>query len=304
MGKGGRGAPKAAALDDDALLEQAMAQATLERAELAKQPPKPEPAKKKGKGKARAAAQQEAAKPAPGTVLTMQATLQKLDRVMCFSISRTLPDGKRDACPGLDGVVTFYLDQEDVKADFEAMKAADPEAKLSLDFVPLGRAFALTQGIMGLKAPGPTRLQFKRSTAAEVGDKGVPDYLREKMAGVGPFPLFYSEKLGSERFTPVFFDVADLKEFWATCGGDPKNPPEPTATDLRIVVARTLQELGSWEPLHYVPAKASEPLTRELNQRAEREALDREAFTRGQEKLKKAAEQVHEEDGDEPPALT
>ena len=49
MGKGGRGAPKAAALDDDALLEQAMAQATLERAELAKQPPKPEPAKKKGK---------------------------------------------------------------------------------------------------------------------------------------------------------------------------------------------------------------------------------------------------------------
>ena len=37
---------------------------------------------------------------------------------------------------------------------------------------------------------------------------------------------------------------------------------------------------------------------------AEREALDREAFTRGQEKLKKAAEKVHDEDGDEPPALT
>ena len=228
MGKGGRGKlPKsaAAAPDDDALLAAAIEQASAERAEAATQA-KEKPKKPEAKPKP-------AATPAnSGSCLTMPEVLAKLDRVMTFTIARQLPDGSKDACPSADGAVTFYLDAADAQAALEALKAEQPDARLSLDYTALGRAFALTQGLMGLRAAGPARLQFCRSTVEDVGERGVPSELQERMRGAGPFPLFYSEKLGSQQFTPVFFAVSDLHELWVTCGGDPRKLPEATVTDL------------------------------------------------------------------------
>ena len=40
--------------------------------------------------------------------------------------------------------------------------------------------------------------------------------------------------------------------------------PEPTISDLRIIVARTPQEPGNWEALHFVPPSGSEALTKDL----------------------------------------
>lgn len=304
MGKGGRGAkakaPSAAPVDEDALLEAAIATAKAEKIQLA--------AAQEQKAKEMAVAAQVAAKAKAGEegkVLTMKETLEKLDKVMVFTISRLLPDGSKDACPSsAGGAVTFYTDMEDAKADLAAAQKAEPEAKLGMDYTPLGRAFALTQGMAGLQTPGPTRLQFSRATVKHCGEDGVPPELRERMRSAGPFPLFYSDKLGSEQFTPVFFAVSDLREFWCTCGGDPKNPPTPTVTDLRIVVARTLQEPGQWEPLHYIPLKSSEPLMKELGARIEREAALKGGFTRGAAMLAAVAHAEAVKAGDEPPALT
>lgn len=234
----------------------------------------------------------------------MPEILAKLDQVMTFTISRLLSDGSKDACPSPDGAVTFYLDAADAKADLAALKAANPEARVTLDFTALGRAFALTQGLMGLRAPGPTRIQFSRKLVEAHGEAGVPAELAERMRGAGPFPLFYSDKLGSEQFTPVFFTPSDLHELWLTCGGDPAAKPQPTVTDLRLVVARTLQEAGNWAPLHFVPSKASEALTVELGAKATREAVLKDGFTRGIDTLKKVAHAVAVEDGDEPPPLS
>lgn len=88
-----------------------------------------------------------------------------------------------------------------------------------------------------------------------------------------------------------------------TCAGDPKNLPAPTVTDLRVVVARTLNEPGQWEPLHFVPLKASEALTKELGARAEREEMLKSGFTRGAQLLQAVSHAVAVEAGDEPPAL-
>ena len=314
MGKGGRGGKggKSAAPsdDDDALLDAAIATANAERAQAEAERASAVKAHKKKVSEAVAAAKKSAAEAGKaagtgsGTLLTMPETLAKLDRVMAFTICRMLPDGSRDACPSPSGCVTFYMDAEDAKADLAALQAANSELKAALDFTPLGRAFALTQGIGGLKTPGPTKIEFSRALVKQHGEEGVPPELRERMRSAGPFPLFYSDRLGSEQFTPVFFCVADLHEFWLTCGGNPHDKPTPTVTDLRIVVARTLQEPGQWEPLHYVPPKASEALALELGARLEREEVLKGGFTRGAKMLKAVSHSVAVQDGDEPPALS
>lgn len=314
MGKGGRGKVKdAATQDDDALLEQAMAQAALERTKL--EAGKVEAAKlAKAQNKATKSAQAAVLKEAQAakaaaqqgggkSVLPMKDTLEKLDRVMTFTISRLLGDGSKDSCPSPSGAVTFYTDAADAKADLEAIKAADATAAVSLDYTPLGRAFALTQGLNGLTTPGPCKIQFSRALVERYGEEGVPPELQERMREKGPFPLYYSDKLGSEQFTPIFFTPQDLFEFWVTCNGDPNDLPVPTVTDLRIVVARTLNEPGNWEPLHYVPPKASEELTRELGARAQREEVLKKGFTKGTQVLKAVAHAVAVQDGDEPPVL-
>ena len=310
MGKGGRSGSNGggkggssstpAEVDDDALLDAAIADANEQRA--AGIAPPPEAKGKKGKAKGRGGGGTAAAAEPAGQVLTMQETLAKLDRVMAFTIAKVKSDGSKDICPS-DGKLLFFTDAEDAKAELQRLQAADKNAQLCLDSTPLGRAFALTQGLMGLTSPIPAQLRFSSEVVAEVGEAGVPSELRERMRGVGPYPLMYSDKLGAEHFTPVFFTRADLTEFWCNTGGTMADVPAPTVTDLRVVVARTLQEPGQWEPLHYIPSKRCEPLTRELVAKAEKATHLTEAFASGAQRLKAVAHAAAVADGDEPPAL-
>ena len=321
-GKGGKAPPAPKPDDDDALLEAAIAEANTLRAQAeANKTAAPTPyfpqkgARGKGGGKGSgaasgrtkadaAAAAAAAAAAGQGRVFSMQETLAKLDTVMAFTIAQLKEDGFRDVVPSPNGEVTFYLDAVDAKKDMVQLMAANPSGpKLVLDYTPLGRAFALSQGLMGLKTPVPTKIQFSRAVIEKVNDAGIPEELRTGMAGVGPFPLFYSDKLGGETFTPVFFTKEDLGSFWVSCGGAMDQVPEPTISDLRIIVARTLQEPGNWEALHFVPPSGSEALTKDLAARANKDAALRQGFMSGAQKLKKVAHEVAVADGDEPPAL-
>ena len=105
--------------------------------------------------------------------LTMEETLAKLDRVKVFHVVRILADGMKDACASTSGAVTFFADAADAEAAFEELRRGDPEARLRLELVPLGRAFALTQGLMGLRAPMTSRLQFSQSVVEAEGEAGV-----------------------------------------------------------------------------------------------------------------------------------
>ena len=217
-----------------------------------------------------------------------------------------LGDGAKDVCPSSSGHIVFYTDAADAKADLEELKAQRSEeaaSKLGLDHTPLGRAFALTQGLMGLNAPAQCRLQFSRAVAASEGQAGVPQELRERMGKAGPFPLFYSERIDSHDVTPVFFHREDLNAFWVASGQSADDLPTPTVTDLRVVVARTLQEPGFWNPLTYVPPKASEPTVAELKARAQRDGTVADGFARGARVMKQVAEGVATADGEMPPAL-
>jgi len=301
MGKKGNKA-KTQELDDDALLDAAILENKELRAKL------PQEVKKTGgapsKGRRSNLNHNNAPLPELKT-LTMQETLAKLDRVMIFSIFRMLPDGSKDICPSSDGVVTFYAGADDVQAELEKLKQAEPSARLGLDHLPLGRAFAISQGLMGVKAPGPTRLLFSRAVVEAEGEAGVPTEMRERMRAAGPFPLFYSEQIQVPTATPLFFAREDVTEYWVAAGlGSRDDAPEPAVTDLRIAVGRTLQEAGVWEPLVYVPAKSSMGLLKQITERVYREKLTQEGFASGSQRMQAVKHAVAVADGEEPPPLS
>jgi len=292
--------------DDDELLAAAILQSQADRAKLSEldliaHKAKMATAAAGGKKKNRA----KAAASKVGKVLTMPETLAKLDRVMIFHIFKLCDDGSKDVCPSLNGEVTFYVDAAEVRAEVEALKATDAALQVGIDHVPLSRAFALTQGLMGLQAPGAIqmKLQFSKAITAAEGGAGIPEALREKMSGRGPFPMFYSDKIVVPNCQPIFFTRSDLAEFWVGAGGSPDAVPEPVVTDLRIVVTRTLQEAGSWASLLYVPPKSSAALAKELIARTTLEKKTADGFASGGARLKEVARAVAVADGEEPPPL-
>lgn len=291
-GKKKKAGNKSETLDEDALLEQAIAENNVIKAELAA----------KQKEQAASEAKARASMPELKT-LSMADTLTKLDRVQLFFIFRMLDDGSKDACPSPNGDVNFYLDAEDVQADMRKLQEADSTLRLGVDHTPLGRAFALTQGLMGLQCPARTRLLFSRRVVKVEGDACVPPAVRDRMKHVGPFPLFYSDKINVQDCTPVFFSREDMAEFFLSVGGDPNAIPEPIVTDLRILVSRTLQEPGIWAPLRYVPPKNSATLRNEVRQRAERDQRTADGFAKGAQRMRAVQHAMAVADGDEPPPL-
>lgn len=237
------------------------------------------------------------------SVLSMSEALEKLDRVHVFQLTRLLPDGSRDLAPEPhQGHLHFFTDATEATTKLSLASTLDPTARLRLELVGLGRVFALMQGLMGLKPPAPVVLQFARQVVEAEGERGVPPPLRERMRGQGPFPLFYSEAIGSPLVTPVFFSRDDLLQHWTKNGGE--SLPEVTVTDLRVVVARMLQEPGEWKPLVFIPPRASAELVRTLSERADKEAAITQGFVRGAKLLAKVEHEIAKAEGDVPPPLT
>ena len=265
--------------DDDALLAAAIAEnAAVREAEAKMQPQR------------------------PTIVLTLQQSLAKLDRVHTFHVVTVLANGMKDAFPSTDGVLTFYTDAEDAKEALEELQAKQPEAALRLELVPLGRAFAVTQGLMGLAAPIPTRLQFSRAVVAAEGEGGLPAELRERMRKAGPFPLFVSQELSTDAITPVFLTRDDLADAWCK-RGKPLEQLDVVVTDLRTLVARTMQEPQEWNSLVYVEPKRSAASVMTIGARAAKQQQLAQGLMKGDALLKQVAHQVAVADGDEPPPL-
>jgi hypothetical protein len=203
-------------------------------------------------------------------VLSMPEALEKLDRVRVFNVVRILKEGgAKDVCASPDGFIVFYADAADAEAALAEMTKLHSEGMLRLETIPLGRAFALTQGLMGLKAPMPTRIQFSQAIVAQEGDRGVPEELKARMAKTGPFPLFFLPGLGAPAIMPIFFSRADLTACWAKKHTEAM--PEASVTDLRVLVARTMQEPGDWKQLVFVHGHAEAQLIKRLDAQAKRE---------------------------------
>ena len=245
------------------------------------------------------------ATPPPNAALTMPEILSKLDRVHTFTIITVLENGLRDACPTANGYLAFFTDPQDAKVALSDLKVqyeknGVEKATLDIEIVPLGRAFAITQGLMGLKSPMPAKLVFSRAILKVEGDHGVPPALRPRMATMGPFPLFLSCGLDSQAIMPVFLSRDDLAEAWLKRG----KPLEELAasvvvTDLRTLVAETLDKVAGWRSLVFVQPRAAMDLARAILAQG---ALA-SSLVQGGQLLEQVKERVAMEDGDAPPPL-
>ena len=246
-----------------------------------------------------------AAAVAADAVLTMPEILSKLDRIHTFTMVTVLDNGSRDACPTADGMLAFFTDPQDAKVALAELKVkyeanGVEKATLDIEIVPLGRAFAITQGLMGLKSPMPAKLVFSKAIVKVEGDHGVPPALRPRMAGVGPFPLFLSIGLDNQAIMPVFLSRDDLADAWAKRGHPLEElGPSVIVTDLRTLVGETLNKVAGWRSLVFVQPRAAMDLARAILKQG---ALA-SSLVQGGQLLEKVKERVAMEDGDAPPPL-
>jgi len=205
--------------------------------------------------------------------MSMQELLEKMNVVTTFNIT-TVKGGKRDCFQmPKSGAIEFYADAGDA---LEALQAAQAAAgggvALELEAVPLGKAFSVAQGLMGLTTPVPTKLYFSRAVVAAVGERGIPEAMREDMRGAGPLPLFSVEELKSPGAMPVYLSYEDLTASWMRSGRPLEElPPAPeVAIDLRVLAASCLQDNQDYfKKLLFVAPRSSLRLYKELATRRE-----------------------------------
>lgn len=175
--------------------------------------------------------------------LTMPAVLERMSRVMVFNITHVRSDGVKDVFQMPNSLIEFYADSADAKAALERAKKSNPKKRLELEAVPLGKAFALTQGVNGMSTAVPTRLLFSSTAVADEGDAGVPKPLRDGMRSAGPFPLFFVQQLASPGAMPFFLSREDLAATWLKSGRTQEalETAEVEVLDLRILAASAIQ---------------------------------------------------------------
>jgi len=211
----------------------------------------------------------------------MEQLLDKMSRVSAFNIVSTRKDGRKDCHLNESGNIDFFLDANDARAALQAAQAAHSDASVALDLeaVPLGKAFSVTQGLMGLRTPVPCKLHFCKATVAAVGEKGIPLGMHDKMRGAGPFPVFSAEQLISPGAMPAFFSHEDLAATWKRSGRPEEALPAPedAVIDLRVLAASALQEARDcFGKLLFIAPRSSVALQKELATRDERRSSVRE----------------------------
>lgn len=268
-----KGAKQAEQLNDDELLDQAIAENRRLEEERRQQQQQLEATA--------AVAAQAAGRPSKAEVL------RRLDEsgILLFHLVSILEGNKSSACTSADGEWVFYFDPADAKAAMEERSKTHP-GPLAVSFTPLGRAFALSEGWIKPAAsnPPPMRLQASqavlRSFGGKIGHDICPPKIREKMnPRTSPLPVFTLAELQDEETgaAPFFFSRNDMTRRWMEKTGKPiaAVPGQATLSDLRVLVVRMLTNPRDWATLQLVPPQQ---IAAEVEkQRKAREAEAREA---------------------------
>jgi len=243
--------------------------------------------------------------------LTMPEVLEKMSRVMVFNVVVMLPSGLKDVFLMPNGKIEFYADAEEAKAALSRARQANPKKSLTLESVPLGKAFSLVQGVMGMSTTVPTQLLFSSAIVEAVGESGVPETMREDMRGAGPWPLFFVQQLASPGALPFFLSRDDLAQTWLKSGRtlEELDATDVEVIDLRMLAASAMQgERTYFSKILFIPPRPTVLLQKELAAQAEggevrRNMLAAKAIVDAERSSKSVALGSHIENPDTPPAL-
>jgi len=295
MGKGGQSSAKRVQkVDDNALIEQAIAQNRAEQEKRAAA----EGARQEQKA-AEAKAQQEQLSMAreqltgvagkgpqkPGKALTRDQIVEKLNAVPTFCLLNGQYNivGLQDPEEPKVDVCFWMTDGADAKDMLEAAKAANPPDvadSLHLGVTPLGLAFALSEKWAETKFNGDMRLRGAREDAAR-GDN-VGEMLRGQVEAQGleqaswALPIFCCDELQGPAAMPMFLSRKALAETWVVSGRKLAELPQQQAVmDLRVLVAQMQTDAFAWETLHFITERKSVGLVKEAKEAKEAAAAAR-----------------------------
>lgn len=273
MGKGGRGNKKASAptRDDDALLEQAIAenQRTLEKVALDKEQAK------------RAQVTKEvgiARRDQEGAALSKEEIVAKLDALPAFCVV----DAKKQFVPlsvhkggsVTDGVTTFWTEPLEAKDALAQAIHQRPDANLALGTIPLGRAFALCEGWAEAAGATSFRLHAHSKVSLELRPMLTKQLDQQGLPTEHVFPIFMCEELSTETQMPLFLSRVEMVATWEAAmqkAGLTRPPPEKmTVMDLRILVKRMQAGGMDWSIFNFIGTDRAYETVRE-GQRQEEE---------------------------------
>ena len=301
--KGGGGSSNdAVAQNDDELLDAAIAenQAALNRLKIEEDTEADLESQRVRLGAERVKQEAEAAaeaerRDAEGTPLSRQEIAAKLDTMPTFClvnaetksfVSIRLQDEEghgEECCP-------FWVEPLDAKAALAQAMKQRPEVTLGMGTIPLGRAFALSEGWaeaeggfnFRLKAHAQVERQLRPMLTKQLEQQGLPT--------AQVFPIFMCEELTTDTVMPCFLSRAEMVSTWEAAmkqAGKQGGPPaQMTVLDLRILVRRMQAGGMDWSILRFVGTDRAY----EAAQEGARQELEREL-----------AKEVAPED--EPPAL-
>ena len=259
MGKGGKRREKAQAevVDDDALLEAAMAENLRLRENKA----------------ATSKTTAEATKPSsplePGCALSQEAIVRKLNAVPTFCIL----NGDRNMV-GMESeeggeTMVWFIEAAEAKAWLEAAVAANPDLGLHLGVVPLGIAFSFCVGWTPSHFIGGLKIQGNSTVVNDVRPMLLQQLEAQGMdPGMWQLPLFCCDELQGESALPVFTSRTTLVEAWVASGRTRETVPDCSVLDLRLLVQQMQTDIFAWHTVQFVAASAAVEAVREAKAKA------------------------------------
>ena len=279
MGKGkqkGRQQPTvntAADLDDDELLKAAIAEnkATLEKAALEK---KRVQAEQEEREAACARRDQE------GAPLSREAICSLMDTIPCFCIvdaqKQFVPLRVQGITGTADDTCMAWTEPLEAQSALEQAKKQRPSAELAIATLPLGKAFALSEGWAEAQGVSAFRVQAHSRMVQELRPQLTQQLKQQGMPTGEVFPVFMWEELTTDTVMPVFLSRAEIVATWQAVQkqrGNVHAPPPSSFTvmDLRILVRRMQSGGVDWSIIRFVGTDRAFELVKEgQRQEAER----------------------------------
>jgi hypothetical protein len=185
----------------------------------------------------------------PGSALSRQQIIDRLNVVPTFSVMRATPVGHEligltfRAEEGERGVrcCAFFTDPTECRDALQQAQAQHPGMRLAIGTTPLGRAFALAAGWTAAQSKAPFALRAAPATAERLRPLLITQLAEAGLSTLWHFPVFLCEELRSPACVPVFLGREELAAAWTASGRAGLPTGTLVVTDLRIVV-RELQK--------------------------------------------------------------
>ena len=275
MGKGGKGKQVAereatSSLDDDELLNQAIAENLAIEEKRRRDQADADAAKQKARAEEIAKQVAIAKRDRAGAPLSKSEIADKLNAIPCFTIVDTrkqfVPLRMKTQTGITEDCCFFWAEPDEAKSALMQAKSqrSESEEALALGTFPLGKAFALCEGWAEASTATGASCKYRLQAHSRMVEALRPQLARQlQHVGMDPsdgvFPVFLCEELTTDTVMPCFLSRADVVSTWENAvvqaGHDLSKATPPskiTVLDLRMLAHRMQSGGMDWSTITFV----------------------------------------------------